>query len=175
MSSNLSYHFAIALVRLGKRAGTLGALAKDLDSVVRMLAAERRAKLLLVHPRVPFAEKKKFLEAICETEPVVRLVLMLVEIKNLDLLETINSQFAAMVAKELGIVEATVETASPLSGEDTKKLQAAISGLTGATVELEARTDPALLAGVRIRIGDTVFDNTLKTELEIVRERLAPS
>jgi len=174
MNSDLTYHFAIALVRSGKKAGTLEALAKDLDRVVRLIAAERRAKFFLVHPLIPLAEKDKFLKSICETEVVRKLVLLLVETKTLDLADAVSSQFSAMVGRELGTIKATVETASALSEADRLKLEAALSEAVRSKVALETRIDPSVLAGVRIRVGDTVIDNTIETELQMVRERLAP-
>jgi F-type H+-transporting ATPase subunit delta len=49
----------------------------------------------------------------------------------------------------------------------------ALEAATGKEVDLETKVDPDVLAGVRLIMGDTVIDNTLRAELKMVRERLA--
>ena len=172
MASNVAYHFAISLLRSARKTGEIEKIGGDLGRVVKLMAAERRVVYFLLHPLVPMAEKADFLTAACDSEIVRRMMMVLLETKNLGLAAEVHAQFSEMARRELGIVKVTVRTAAGLSEEDEGRLRAAIEGLTGKRVELEASADPALLAGVWMRIGDKVIDNTVRNELKMARARL---
>jgi F-type H+-transporting ATPase subunit delta len=165
----------VSLLRSGKRTGDLGKILEDLGNIVRLMAGERLVVFFLLHPLVPVARKEEFLRQVCESEIVRRLIKILVGSKNLGLAAEIHSQFRAMAGKELGVVRASARTAAELSQEEEARLRQALVELTGKQVELEVKTDPGMLAGVRVRIGDKVIDNTLRTELKVVKERLVSS
>lgn len=175
MGSDASYHFAVALLRSARKSGGLVSVQQDLGSIVGLMAGERRVVFFFLHPLIPIARKEEFLRMACETEVVRRLMKILVETKNLNLAGEIHSQFSAMARRELGVVKATVRTAAELSEESKARLRKALDELTGKQVDLEAKTDPEVLAGVWVRIGDKVIDNTLRTELEVMKERLVSS
>jgi len=175
MASTAAYHFAASLLRLGRKAGNLAKVREDLGRVVRLMADERLVTFFLMHPLVPAARKREFLELVSESEVVMRLMKILVETKNLAILGEVYSQFSAMAGKDLGVVKAVATTAGGLSGEEEARLRQALAELTGAQVDLTVRTDPGLVAGIRVRIGDKVIDNTLRRELKAVKERLVSS
>ena len=172
MTSNISYHFAIALLRLARKAGELAEIERDLGKVVEMMAAQRRVMYFLLHPLVPMARKEEFLREVTETRIVPQLIKVLMETKNLSLTGEIYSQFSTLAGNERGMVRAEIRVAAPLSAGDQTTLGEALERLTGKRVELEVTADPDLLAGVWVKIGDRVIDNTVKTKLKMVRERL---
>ena len=120
-------------------------------------------------------KRKDFLKAACETDVIRRMMMILLETKNLGLAAEVHSQFSEMARREMGVVKATVRTATELGKEDEERLRAAIASLTGKQVQMEVAADPALLAGVWMRIGDKVIDNTVRTELKMARARLVSS
>jgi F-type H+-transporting ATPase subunit delta len=175
MASTAAYHFAASLLRSGRRAGDLAKVREDLGRVVRLIAGERLVAFFLMHPLIPAARKHEFLGLVSETETVRRLMSVLVETKNLALAGEIYSQFSVMARKDLGIVKAVVTTAGGLGADEEARLRQALAEHTGRQVDLEVRTDPGLLAGLRVKIGDKVIDNTLRRELKAVKERLVSS
>ena len=70
------------------------------------------------------------------------------------------------------IVRAEVTSAAPLSPEKTKALEDSLSKVTGKKVELSVSVDPELLGGVVAKIGSTVYDGSVKTQLERMRQEL---
>jgi F-type H+-transporting ATPase subunit delta len=172
MGSNVAYHFAASLLRSGRKSGQIEKIQQDLGAAVGLMAAERQVVYFLLHPLVPSAKKQELLNLVCESDIVRRLMRILVETKNLNLAGVIYSEYSDMARKELGIVKAAVKTAVELSQEDREKLRQAIARITGKKVLMESSTDPGLMAGVWMRIGDTVIDNTVKAELEMVKARL---
>jgi len=172
MTSNTSYHFAVALLRLARKTGELAKIERDLGKMVEMMAAQRRVMYFLLHPLVPMARKEDFLREVTETRIVPQLIKVLMGTKNLSLIGEIYSQFSTLAENEVGMVKAEIRVAVGLSAGDQTKLREALERLTGKRVELEVTADPDLLAGVWVKIGDRVIDNTVKTELKMVRERL---
>jgi F-type H+-transporting ATPase subunit delta len=173
MTSNVSYHFAVALLRSARKTGELKTVKRDLDEVASIIARERSVTYFLLHPGIPVARKQELLAGLAETKLVRRLVSILLETKNLGLVGQVCSLFDALVRSELGIVRARVTVAGPLGKGDREKLMKALEAATGKEVDLEMKVDPDVLAGVRLIMGDTVIDNTLRAELKMVRERLA--
>jgi len=88
--------------------------------------------------------------------------------KLVDTIEEMN-------ARHLKIVQAEVTTAGPLPAEDAARLQQRLGSLIGRTVTLTTRVDPALIGGMVTRIGSTVYDGSVATQLAALRQRLAES
>ena len=85
-----------------------------------------------------------------------------------DLAEAYNQRLRA----HQNIVRAEVTSAVPLSPEKTRALEDSLSKVTGKKVELTVNIDPALLGGVVAKIGSTVYDGSVKTQLERLRHEL---
>jgi F-type H+-transporting ATPase subunit delta len=175
MAANASYYFATSLVRSARKTGRIDEVRKDLVNFAGLVAAERRVVFFLLHPLVPAGRKQELVNLVCETDIARRLVRVLLDTKNLSLVGQIAARYDDLARKELGVVEISVRTAAPLAGADEERLRKALEEYTGRRVELSASADPDILAGVWMRIGDKVIDNTLRNELKAVRARLVSS
>ena len=65
-----------------------------------------------------------------------------------------------------------MKTAFPLTGELSDSLQMGLEGLTGREVEMTVLEDPALLGGIVVRVGDTLYDGSIRTQLNNIRNLL---
>jgi F-type H+-transporting ATPase subunit delta len=74
-----------------------------------------------------------------------------------------------------GVLRAEVTTASSLSDEYYAKLQAKLEKMTGKRVVVDRRVDPSIIGGVVARIGDRIFDGSLHTRLQSLRDVLLPN
>ena len=81
--------------------------------------------------------------------------------------------FIELIAEREGVVGAEVSSAVELSSEQRQNLQARLESYTGRKVRLEIQVDASVRGGVIARVGDTVFDGSLNTHLERLRQRLA--
>ena len=70
------------------------------------------------------------------------------------------------------MLRAAVTTAEPLGPDHLIRLRQRLEQATGRDVTMTASVDPSLIAGMVARIGDTVYDGTVATQLEKMRERL---
>ncbi len=87
----------------------------------------------------------------------------------------IAGAYKAMRDDQLGIVEAKVRAALPLSASDEKKVAEGIETMTGKKVRLNTEVDPNILGGLIIRVGDTVYDGSVLHQLKTLRGRLEQS
>jgi F-type H+-transporting ATPase subunit delta len=89
------------------------------------------------------------------------------------LLLEIQASFDRRLDERQGIVRAEVSSARGLTDVEKAELSKALARLTGRRVEAAYRRDPALLAGTVVRVGSTIYDGSVRTQLEKMRERMA--
>jgi F-type H+-transporting ATPase subunit delta len=136
-------------------------------------------KLLVVNPAIPSQKKTAILGKISQmvgvSEPVRRLVDLVAEKQRLDHLTLISAVYGELVDEHLGVVTADITTSIPLNPGQVAQLEDSLRAATGGEVRLTRRTDSELLGGVVTRIGDVIYDGSLKGHLERIRGRLESS
>ncbi len=88
------------------------------------------------------------------------------------MLEEVLAVYRERLLARQRIQRAEVRTAAPLTPEVTQALEARLSQVTGTTVKVETIVDPSLIGGVMATVGSTVYDGTVKTQLERLRKQL---
>lgn len=172
----LARRYAKALFAIAEEKKIMDRLAAELSEFGQMAASMPDLSEFLAHPLIPSEQKlgvvKKIVPSI-EQEPLLKNFLsLLVEKDRLGLLSFIAREFTRLFKKRSNIVEALVTTVFPLSPQEEAELVKALSEMTGKTVEISIRTDPGILGGLRIQIGDTVIDDSIITHLKEIRKDL---
>ncbi len=85
----------------------------------------------------------------------------------------ICDSYLKTVNERKGIVAARVTSAAPIGDGDLATLRKSLSRVTGREITISVDTDPELLAGVIVQIGSTVYDGSIRAQLEDMRRRLA--
>ena len=80
--------------------------------------------------------------------------------------------FIKLVHDSRGEVEGTVETAKPIDDDELRKIEAAASVTFGKKVSLRVEVDPELIGGIRLRVGNTLFDGSVATALDDLERKL---
>jgi F-type H+-transporting ATPase subunit delta len=106
------------------------------------------------------------------SEMVLSLLATLVHHRRGEYVPEVTAAFDEMADAAAGVVRAEATTAVPLSGEQRERLTAVLARFTGKRVLLEERTDPDVLAGVRVRVGDRLIDGSAAGRLQRLREEL---
>ena len=154
----------------------LAQVDRDLQAVADMLDASPELALNLSRGSVTDAQRQSLMEAVAKTmalsTQVAKLAVMLGRNRKLGLIPDLTAAFRERVLAHQNIVRAEVTSAAPLSPEKTKALEESLSKVTGKKVELSVSVDPALLGGVVARIGSTVYDGSVKTQLTRMRQEL---
>ena len=97
---------------------------------------------------------------------------MLIEKERIAILPDVLRAYRALRDAEEGVVEATATLALPVSDAGRSQLQEAIERMTGKRVRLRVEQDPALIGGIIVRVGDTVYDGSFSHQLATLREQL---
>ena len=159
--------------------GSEQTVGKELSALVETIGGHQGLKLLVVNPAIPTSQKKAILGKISEvlglSRTLRRLVDILAEKQRLDHLPLIDSVYAGLIDEHLGVVTAEITTATPLNPGQVAELESSLRKATGGEVRLTRHTDPKLLGGVITRVGDVVYDGSVKGHLERIRDRLESS
>jgi ATP synthase F1 delta subunit len=165
--------YAEAAFQLATRDGAVDAWQRDL-ALAAGLARDERITRAVDSPAVPFGERRKIVESMLEGHvPGVRnLALLLSERSRFRMLPAVSSEYDGLVRESRGIVAATVTTPAPLSEKELAAVKARVEQLAGANVDLTTATDPGLLGGLTVRIGDELIDASVRGRLERLRGTL---
>jgi F-type H+-transporting ATPase subunit delta len=98
---------------------------------------------------------------------------IMVDNQRTPLLPQMLETFQTVLRQRQGTEEASVVSATPLNDGQKTQLQQAFEKLTGKKIQAKYSQDPALLGGVQVRIGDTIYDGSLRNRLDQMRARLA--
>ena len=149
---------------------------RDLQAVIAMMQASPDLEAASKRGSVTDAARKSLMEAVSKamtlTTPVTKLLVLLAETGKLHYLPDLAASYRERLLAHHNIVRAEVTSAAPLSPEKTQALAESLSKVTGKKVELSTSVDPDLLGGVVARIGSTVYDGSVKTQLEQLRKEL---
>ena len=155
----------------------------DLEQIERELSAFadlfKQYPLLekvLLNPAVPLPRKRAAvadLLAQAKFTPIVsKLIALLADRDRLVLIPELLAAYRSRLLDYRGVVRAEVTTATALDPSRTAAIQQGLAHLTGRTVYLETRIDPAIIGGLVARVGSTVYDASVTRQLEKMKERL---
>jgi len=153
-----------------------GRVEHDLSSFSALLAGHPELHQTLTNPRVPVPMRAALIRTLAEraaVDPTVgRLVVLLIERGRFELLPGVVDAYRERLLAHRRIVSARVTSATPLAPERQDALRQSLSRVTGKDVQLEVETDLELIGGVVARIGSTVYDGSIRTQLQKVRQQL---
>ncbi|MEK7366392.1 MAG: ATP synthase F1 subunit delta [candidate division NC10 bacterium] len=172
----MAKRYAKALLEAAAEAGVLEQVAADLEALGPHFAGKEVAGFF-ANPAVPRARKEAALAAAAErasASPLsVSLLRLLVARERVGLLPDIARLFRDLADERTGRVRAEVTAAVPLPAASLEALAARLSAATGRQVHLTPRVDPTVLGGLVARVGSTLYDASLRTQLRRMREVLS--
>jgi F-type H+-transporting ATPase subunit delta len=154
----------------------LAKVDQDLNAVVAMIKASPDLAEASNRGAVTDAQRQSMIEAVSKamalSAPVTKMLVLLAKTRKLNLIPDLAAAYRERLLSHQNIVRAEVTSAAPLSPEKTKALADSLSKVTGKQVEISVSVDPELLGGVVARIGSTVYDGSVKTQLTRLRQEL---
>lgn len=165
--------YAEAAFQIGREDGSLDDWERDL-SLLRDALGIPELRRVLEHPALPYARKEAVLHKVLPGvgPGPLNLVLLMVRRGRPGALGPMVERFEELVREERGIVLAEVRTARALDDEQRDEIAKRLRALTGDTVEINEVVDEALIGGVAVRIGDRLYDASVRSRLERLRARL---
>jgi F-type H+-transporting ATPase subunit delta len=131
---------------------------------------------VLKNPAIAEEQKLRILDAIAGKIgmlPQVRnFIAVIMHHQRLAELEEILAEYHAVTDEQAGMAEAEIVSAHPLNDEDRAELEAQVAKLAGGRVRATYREDPSLLGGAVVRIGSTVYDGSIRAQLQLLKQKL---
>lgn len=168
--------YARALFDVALEQSDIAQVDRDLTSVVAAIDENPELGQVLTNPRVPEGARRQIVGEVASrlglTPPVAKLLTLIGDRNRLDLVSEVAAVYRETLLAHQNIVEATVTSALPLSPDAVSAVQAGLAEATGKHVEMKVSVDPSLLGGIVARVGSTVYDGSVRTQLKKMRDRL---
>ena len=171
-----TYARAFADVVLSARLDANRAIG-GLRRIAGLLAESAELRRVWENPAVPADQKRKLLDAIVQREgiePHVRnLMAVLIDHRRVQFLSRITAQLEKELDARLGFAEAHITSARELGDAEKRSLEAQIEKVTGKKIRGRFGLDASLLGGAVVRVGSTIYDGSVKGQLEKIREAIS--
>lgn len=171
--------YATALADVVIKTGETGVVSGELNQFQDLITESPQLAEVFRNPAVPYDQKSRLLETLLtRTKPVkttANFLRILLKNARLGDLDAVSKRFAAVLEERAGMVSADITTAAPLSTDQQTVLQTKLQNMTGKKVNLNFKIDPGIIGGVVTRIGSTVYDGSVKNQLEQFREQMIRS
>ena len=154
----------------------LAQVDQDLQALVAALKEAPELLLAVARRSVTDVARQSLMEAVSKamslSPTVTKMLVLLAKSGKLNFVPELAAAYRERLLSHQNVVRADVTSAAPLSEEKTRALEESLSKVTGKKVEISVSIDPELLGGVVARIGSTVYDGSVKTQLTKMRQEL---
>ena len=165
--------YAEAAFEIGREDRTLDAWERDLEALRGGLADEE-LRALVEHPAVAFADKERvFRRVIGDVAPeALSLVLLMVRRGRPGAIAPMVEHFRTLLRQHRGVSLAEIRTALPLEDAQRTAVTQRLREMTGNEIEINEVVDESLIGGIAVRIGDQLYDASVRSRRERLRARL---
>ncbi len=175
-SSNVARRYAQAFFAVAGEEKRYEEYYQELHRFTALMADNRNLKDFFDNPMFHKADKKvvlnKLLQMLDLSRRAADFIRLLIEKGRISRIEEIEESYRQLMDQALGIARVQVKTAFSLKPEMSASLKQALESLTGNKVEMQVEEDPALLGGIVVRVGDKLYDGSVRIQLENMRKLL---
>lgn len=176
MNGAVAQRYAAALADVALEQKKADEVKRGLADFVGAFLESEDLRNFLESPGIEPEVKRRAIGTIADRmrlDPAVRnFIFLVVDHGRTEMLREIEAAFRSELNDRLGIAEADVVSARELSAAERNELKAALERRTGKKIEANFREDKALLGGAVVRVGSTVYDGSVREQLDRLRERL---
>jgi F-type H+-transporting ATPase subunit delta len=166
--------YAEAAFELARADKSLDAWGADLARLSEALASPQ-VEAVVRHPAIAFERKQELLRRVVGdgvSPQALNLVLLMIRRGRPKQVPAMVERFNELLRRERGVVRAEVRSALPLEDAEREAISERLRALTGDAVEINELVDPSLIGGIAVRIGDRLYDASVRSRLERLRARL---
>jgi F-type H+-transporting ATPase subunit delta len=149
----------------------------ELRTIAGLLAESPELRRVWENPAIPADQKRRVLDVIAQRDGITKqarnLVAVLIDHRRVHFLEPIIRQLEKELDARMGFAEAEITSARLLGDAEKREFEAQVVKLTGKKVRAHYEEDPSLLGGAVLRLGSTVYDGSVKGQLERIREEIS--
>ena len=169
--------YATALAEIALEQGASEPVLNQLGDFARAYAESAELSTFLSNPAISREAKhgviEKLLARLGASKIIRNFLFVVVDNRRTPQRPHIIATFQEVIRQRQGVAEAQVESAMELNATQKTQLLQTLERMTGKKIQAKYSLDPALLGGAVVRIGDTIFDGSLKNQLNQMRARLA--
>jgi F-type H+-transporting ATPase subunit delta len=152
---------------------------EQVNDMATAVAESNQLRMVWESPAVPSEQKRALLDAIVARtgtiRPIRNFFAILIDHGRIPMVAQIARQFETELNTQLGFVEADVTSSRQLSEDEMRDLEAQVASITGKKVRAKYDTNPELLGGALVRVGSTIYDGSVRGQLQRLKEQLASS
>lgn len=176
MPNALAFRYARALAGAAESADPLSVM-HDLEAFESVLASSRDLHTALQSPAVPPARKRavvgRLAKALSLSDLARRFLMVLIDHRRTALLGGVREAFESVVDERLGVARVDVVSARELTAAQRSAVAAEVGRVTGKQARAQFSIREDLIGGVVARVGSTVFNGSVRCQLEALKRRLA--
>lgn len=175
IEGSLSRRYARALFQLALEGGREEEVGEEISRYAEVYTKSALVRVVSNRALAARARRNVALEvarSLGLSSLTIQFLSLLVDRDRVGILPSIASRYRRLLDEAKGRVEARVVAAGPLGRDMMERVRAALQGISGKEVLLDEETDPALIGGVRIELEGRVYDGSVRTQVEKMRERM---
>jgi F-type H+-transporting ATPase subunit delta len=173
----IARRYGAALADVVLKTGETETVKTELSQWASLIDSNEGLSDAFSNPAIPHAQKERVLEGLIEkarpSKMTANFLRVLLRNDRLIAISAISERFAAELEERSGVVTAEIVSARELPANEKSELRSQLEKLTGKTVSMDFQIDENLIGGVVTRIGSTVYDGSVRTKLNTLREQLA--
>ena len=150
---------------------------QQLNAIVQAVHESSDLRKVWDSPVVTPEQKRAVLDAIAKqlgaVKPIRNFFAVIIDHRRIRMLDDIARQFEVELDAQLGFAQAEISSARPLSPAEQREVEAKIERLSGKKVRAHYTSNPELLGGVVVKVGSTIYDGSVRGQLERMRQELA--
>lgn len=167
--SAVGKRYARALFEVAKERGQIDQIEAELNDIVAVVSQNADLEKILMHPHISGQAKKELVKELFYahvSKETQNLLEVLLENGRESDLAAISAAYVKLANEERGIADAVVTTAKSLSEEEQAQLAEKFGKLINKKLRIQTVVDPSILGGVVVKIGDRLYDGSIKSKLE---------
>lgn len=172
----LAERYAGALVDVALENKQADQVKQELAAFAAMVRESAELHAFLANPSIARASKHAAIEQLVARMGASRTLrnylFVIVDQRRAGMLPEIEEAFSTLLDARQGITQATVTSAADLTANERAELDTALAKLSGKKVQAQFKTDPALIGGAVVRIGSTIYDGSVRAQLDRLRARM---
>ena len=175
----IARRYASALADVAVETGQTDLIQNELNDWQALLDGNKELFMAFASPAIAHASKEKLLEElVARTSPsrtTANFLRVLLRNSRFTDLKAINERFAEVLDDRRGVTSASVTSARELSEGEKAELKANLQKMTGKEVNLQFNIDENVIGGAVTRLGSVIYDGSVKTQLELLKQQMIDS